>query len=804
MTEETQDRNNGDEWTPPDDMVPDNQFTSSWKSAWKQIIIKVTLENGKEIGTADATGTLMPVKMQFLMTHHRDRLEPVIKAISSLQISKINFAEEFLEVKVKSEPPLAVISEIVNCLTNEFDEVILKTVPKLPFTLQMAEEVLQEQLAAKSIDLVEDNTAMFIIGFYDSKSLINKLIEQITSSSVKKAVSLDEKWKTMALKRFGLLEQLSQKFYDVNIGLQEEQNCVYFQGQDIKVQEAIHAMNKCLSSLLMKKIQFDPLVIQLLTCSEASLLFCEILEKENIQLVWKVDKSGAEGLQFYCNQDINVCIVKSAIYENFLSTGLSTSDEGCENANAFHKSQIFTDIIAKNRNKLLVCKYTDKGILIASTKEIIKDLFHQERLFRKKTCISKSIQVDTIGEEVSKLKSQKAELETHIQHLEMKLKLVGKDVVATNTTAENQEQILHIDTSQQIARDTHATFMNKDSKVKTETKMGDIAAQVAMPKAKKLSDSFIQSTNCQSFITKEEIVIRVYVGSILKLNVEGIFGVPKEICRQMYCQAVISYSKKQGKLTSLKEIHFIDKDQDMIAMVQQEFSKHLTCIQQKPSAEPVGQTPKTKESTFNKQYMTRVGFKVQILQGDITKLRVDAIVCPQDEQCQSRGMIARAIENVNDNVYKRDVTGMKMIQKCEVRLCKASPKTLPFTYVLHTVPPRFDKNSAKDSSKFNRELQITLQNIVKLSNDRQDISTVAVPVLGIGTDGLETPYAIFSSVLAAEIMKATQSSWLNFQEIIIVTSEWGMAYAIAEQLDKEQGLTQVTSFQRSRRRQNKE
>ncbi|XP_071150129.1 protein mono-ADP-ribosyltransferase PARP9-like [Mytilus edulis] len=430
----------------------------------------------------------------------------------------------------------------------------------------------------------------------------------------------------------------------------------------------------------------------------------------------------------------------------------------------------------------------------------------------------------------------------------------------------------------------------------------DKAAQVAMPKAKKLSDSFIQSTNCQSFITKEEIVIRVYVGSILKLNVEGIvnasngtlshgggiadvisraagyafqqesdayiqrngslkdgeccstsagnlqykcvihaigpkwydyptdkrqcasvlqrtienclheaetnglisvavpsisagiYGVPKEICRQMYCQAVISDSKKQGKLTSLKEIHFIDKDQDMIAMVQQEFSKHLTCIQQKPSTEPVGQTPKKKESTFNKQYMTRVGFKVQILEGDITKLRVDAIVCRQDEQCQSRGMIARAIENVNDNVYKRNVTGMKMIQKCEVRLCKASPKTLPFTYVLHTVPPRFDKNSAKDSSKFKRELQIIIHNIIRLSNDRQDIST----------DGLETQYAIFSSVLAAEIMKATQSSWLNSQEIIIVTSEWGMAYAIAEQLDKEQGLTQVTSFQRSRRRQNKE
>lgn len=61
--------------------------------------------------------------------------------------------------------------------------------------------------------------------------------------------------------------------------------------------------------------------------------------------------------------------------------------------------------------------------------------------------------MDTIVEEVSKLKSEKVELETHIQHLEMKLKLVGKEVVATNNTAnKNLEQIQHIDTSKQEAR----------------------------------------------------------------------------------------------------------------------------------------------------------------------------------------------------------------------------------------------------------------------------------------------------------------------------------------------------------------
>jgi hypothetical protein len=53
------------------------------------------------------------------------------------------------------------------------------------------------------------------------------------------------------------------------------------------------------------------------------------------------------------------------------------------------------------------------------------------------------------------------------------------------------------------------------------------------------------------------------------------FGIPKEVCCYQYCKAVIEYSNTCGKITCLKEIHFMDKEPGMIQMIQAEFSLHL-------------------------------------------------------------------------------------------------------------------------------------------------------------------------------------------------------------------------------------
>lgn len=113
-------------------------------------------------------------------------------------------------------------------------------------------------------------------------------------------------------------------------------------------------------------------------------------------------------------------------------------------------------------------------------------------------------------------------------------------------------------------------------------------------------------------------------------------------------------------------------------------------------------------------------------------MNVDAIICPQDDFCLSKGRIAKTIANASNERYCTDVIGMKTVKRSEVKKITASPITLPFKYVLHTVAPRWDKDAVKDNAKFLKELGLTIRNILKHCSDSKNISTAAIPVLGIG------------------------------------------------------------------------
>ncbi|XP_052081794.1 uncharacterized protein LOC127719610 [Mytilus californianus] len=54
----------------------------------------------------------------------------------------------------------------------------------------------------------------------------------------------------------------------------------------------------------------------------------------------------------------------------------------------------------------------------------------------------------------------------------------------------------------------------------------------------------------------------------------GIFGVPKELCAKEYYGAVIEYSRKSPS-SSVREIHFIDKDRGMCRLIQETFEKEF-------------------------------------------------------------------------------------------------------------------------------------------------------------------------------------------------------------------------------------
>ncbi|XP_063408755.1 uncharacterized protein LOC134692234 [Mytilus trossulus] len=200
-----------------------------------------------------------------------------------------------------------------------------------------------------------------------------------------------------------------------------------------------------------------------------------------------------------------------------------------------------------------------------------------------------------------------------------------------------------------------------------------------------------------------------------------------------------------------------------------------------------------------KQYMTSKRFKVHVVQDDITKMNVDAIICPQDDFCLSKGGIAKAIANASNERYRNDVLSMKTVKRCEVKKIVASPSTLPFKYVLHTVAPRWDKNAENNNAKFMKELGLTIRNILKHCSDSKYISTAALPVLGIGTDGHNASFITCASILSKEISQELQTDKLSMEELYIVTSEWGMASAVIDQFDKEKLFTPFTSFVRRKR-----
>lgn len=241
----------------------------------------------------------------------------------------------------------------------------------------------------------------------------------------------------------------------------------------------------------------------------------------------------------------------------------------------------------------------------------------------------------------------------------------------------------------------------------------------------------------------------------------GIFGVPVSVCTQQYALAVEEFSRKNGNVTCLKEIHFIDKDLGLVSAIQNEFSQRFNMISSGPantvpSDQPTGKSVKrenvymrsksedhapmhqdkppdiTHSLKFPKQYMTAKGMKLFIVEDNITKLSVDAIVCPQDEDIRSFGAIAKIIEKTCDEKYKRVVYRMTRISMTEVKKCKATPKSLPFRYVVHAVAPRWDQNAVYDKRKFVKELELTIRNIIRHASDSKEIKTVALPVLGIG------------------------------------------------------------------------
>lgn len=269
------------------------------------------------------------------------------------------------------------------------------------------------------------------------------------------------------------------------------------------------------------------------------------------------------------------------------------------------------------------------------------------------------------------------------------------------------------------------------------------------------------------------------------VNHAGIFAVPKELCTQEYYRAVTDYSANRGPRSTLTEVHFIDKDKHMCQLIQTTFTKcfagnggatgggttntdhgiplSMSFREARPqkdkatihrslssdnSRSPVDSPspgtdrsyqdnqPKTPSDTGGqtREYMVGNKVTVHVVHGNIIQSVTDAVVSPENRQCDSTGKIATEIAKVAGEKYiqyeRSEIRSMSG-QLGMTEAVKTGAGDSRWRYVIHVVAPRWDEYAVKKPQEYEKLLKQSYENVF-LRMDHLKLTSLALPVLGTG------------------------------------------------------------------------
>jgi O-acetyl-ADP-ribose deacetylase (regulator of RNase III) len=154
------------------------------------------------------------------------------------------------------------------------------------------------------------------------------------------------------------------------------------------------------------------------------------------------------------------------------------------------------------------------------------------------------------------------------------------------------------------------------------------------------------------------------------------------------------------------------------------------------SSRRVMEDPRTVDDSNTEFFTPTAKIKVQVLRGDLTQQKSEAIVNPANKHLLHSGGAAKAIA---------DAAGYKLMQECEQFIAKrqelrtsevmhttSGRLKFPIRFVIHAVGPSITKYP--DPAVCKHLLQKTFFNCFMHANDALQVESLAVPAISSGTD----------------------------------------------------------------------
>lgn len=147
--------------------------------------------------------------------------------------------------------------------------------------------------------------------------------------------------------------------------------------------------------------------------------------------------------------------------------------------------------------------------------------------------------------------------------------------------------------------------------------------------------------------------------------------------------------------------------------------------------------------------------EINVVQGDITELKVDAIVNAANNKLVMGGGVAGAIKRKGGKAIEDEATKLGPIEIGEAVWTKAG--SLPAKYVIHAATMGLDFKTNED------KIRLSCRNSLKLS-EKLKIKSLAFPALGCGVGRF--PLLASAKIMAQEVFKHLREEKSSLKEII--------------------------------------